>query len=467
MQVFSMLVKVLVVVGGLILVCARILWKNQVRWASKRSKDGRLADIRQRILEDKPTSRSEEVNRDSFGTVLRKYWRLDETLWRGGEQATIQGYAEKREVGSITRSPSRKENRVSRAKRARPRLGIETASRTKSVSLVLTNSEERTRFVCARDAPQSHANPIAGLLNVTAEGDVMHGASAGRRTANPGLPGSEVVKDVSALEEWCRPPQSVRGLSQGVPLPQGQRIIRLQISPLPFHKGLRHQVFHAGYTSAKVQCGRPPPVVLKKCSSETGDLESKERLARMESNAIVLGLAGLFNQKLKSLPRKLPAGWERLRFVKESFVHTLGDSQVRYFLEPFLGRDFEKVASNGLQSEEMPKKARDLLEAFAHWTYTKSGGVVMVTQCQVIKADGVFWLRNPVLSCSFQQGSEKTTAGCSAMGQFLNKHKCNKYCHAVGANRDQVPKPLKERVKKILASIEKRAKSLRPIKFKN
>lgn len=298
-----------------------------------------------------------------------------------------------------------------------------------------------------------HSSLIGGCGTATVGVDAMGGSC---RTANPG------VLDVSALEEWCRPPPSLAALGRGVPLPRGQRIIRLQVKTAPFHKGSRHHVYHAGYTSAKVQGGSPPPrVVLKKCVLEQS---CELRVERMESNAIVLGLAGIFNQKLKKIPGKLPAGWERLRFVKESFVHTLGDSQVRYFLEPFLGWDFDKVATDGVYSKKMPKKGIDLLEAFAHWTYTKTKGMLMVTQCEVVKANGVFWLRNPTLSCSLQQGCGKTTDGWAAMGRFLNKHKCSKYCHAVGASREPLPKTIKERIKKVLALVEKRAKTLRPHK---
>lgn len=273
-------------------------------------------------------------------------------------------------------------------------------------------------------------------INVRLQVDVKSVERPSCGCGNPCLPLWEMLEPTRVQEQWCEAPESWASVCQGFPLPKRQKCSQLKISPLPLGKGSHHVVLHAAYHGDRSVTSR---IVVKKPSVEVcAQLSNGAKIARMERNAIMLALAGSFNDTIKQFSDQLPPGWKKLRIVKEVHVEILDAHKSQYILEDFLGWQFEKIGSGGVYSDKMPSDGKDLLEAFSHWTYLKSGGLLMVVKPEVIVADGIYWIRRATL-CYGLMGWDSKNLGSNSndhIGNFLNTHKCNRFCSMLGVHSE-------------------------------
>lgn len=131
--------------------------------------------------------------------------------------------------------------------------------------------------------------------------------------------------------------------------------------------------------------------------------------------------------------------------VSRGSVHS--SSRAKYLIEPYI-RDFQKFTSNSGWISHSQKWDVLALEAFSHYTYHRSGGMLLVCDMQgryrkdkfgrEAKNKSRFELSDPAI-CSRKRLYGPTDLGEKGIDSFFRNHACNQFCH-VNGQRWQRPK---------------------------
>ncbi|KAK9811011.1 hypothetical protein WJX73_006252 [Symbiochloris irregularis] len=95
----------------------------------------------------------------------------------------------------------------------------------------------------------------------------------------------------------------------------------------------------------------------------------------------------------------------------------------------------------GYINEEELKHAATV-HAFSHWTYSRTDGLLLVTDLQGVKEESggktTYWLSDPAIHCQHDiLRFTKTNLGARGIDNFFKLHKCNDACRALGLEPPQ------------------------------
>ena len=116
-------------------------------------------------------------------------------------------------------------------------------------------------------------------------------------------------------------------------------------------------------------------------------------------------------------------------------IHTIGSK--KYLVEPLI-RNFTKFTSNNgwMADEGWRGKA---MEAFSHYTYHRSSGMMIVCDLQGRYRDNRRWVNGKsrfeltdIAICSRRRSYGPTDLGEKGIDSFFHNHVCNEFCHANG-----------------------------------
>jgi len=78
----------------------------------------------------------------------------------------------------------------------------------------------------------------------------------------------------------------------------------------------------------------------------------------------------------------------------------------------------------------MVMKNHEIIQCFSHWTYQRSGGRMMVVDCQGVfnRATNSYLLTDPAIHCDDVLKYGGTNLGVTGFYRFFKTHKCNRFC---------------------------------------
>ena len=137
------------------------------------------------------------------------------------------------------------------------------------------------------------------------------------------------------------------------------------------------------------------------------------------------------------------------RYSFENIQFTRGDyivqSGVRYLLEPII-QPYYKYTNNAGWISGSNCTSVQVLEAFCHYTYHKSGGNLIVCDLQgLFKVNHYaffksrYILTDPAI-CSRKRQYGPTDMGEKGIESFFSNHICNKFCYKYGKGKWQRPR---------------------------
>lgn len=131
-------------------------------------------------------------------------------------------------------------------------------------------------------------------------------------------------------------------------------------------------------------------------------------------------------------------GWNRICDSDETILVTRGDVHTiggtKYLVEPLI-RNFTKFTSNNGWIADDEGWHGEAMEAFSHYTYHRSGGMLLVCDLQgrhkhdrFNKSKCRFELTD-VAVCSRRRTYGPTDLGEKGIDSFFNSHVCNQFCN--------------------------------------
>jgi len=99
-----------------------------------------------------------------------------------------------------------------------------------------------------------------------------------------------------------------------------------------------------------------------------------------------------------------------------------------------LGGTWDKFNSNaGMVRRsrfDAEEQEHDIIQCFSHWTYQRSGGRMMVVDCQGVfnRATNSYLLTDPAIHCDDVLRFGNTNLNTRGFGMFFKTHKCNRFC---------------------------------------
>eukprot|EP00826_Nyctotherus_ovalis_P019820 TRINITY_DN1615_c0_g2_i9.p1 TRINITY_DN1615_c0_g2~~TRINITY_DN1615_c0_g2_i9.p1 ORF type:complete len:398 (+),score=108.66 TRINITY_DN1615_c0_g2_i9:134-1327(+) len=168
--------------------------------------------------------------------------------------------------------------------------------------------------------------------------------------------------------------------------------------------------------------------------------EPKDLLPEIEGTLLTKYFASKFNLYIgKAEQSGQPYGKDSKKievislYIIEDIDCTDPDRSKIFFAQTFLEGDFIKYNNNYGWRRIGEATSNLLAQAFSHFTYEYSMGLIMVTDIQgVYKRESGLWLTDPAIHSYVLKGRfGKTNHGRIGMIRFFKTHKCNKYCKAL------------------------------------
>ncbi len=212
-------------------------------------------------------------------------------------------------------------------------------------------------------------------------------------------------------------------------------------NPVPFAEG-RSRTAHKGKLTAPPESSGREIVVKKPRNASYASL-----LGGLEADVEVARKAQEFAESFNLVSRTAtPINFQLP--VKRTVVATGEPIVVEYYLYG----EYTKWISNNGWINHGKIGGNDLLLAFAHWTWVKSGGQHLVCDLQGVKGDpDGYHLTDPVIH-SPKQEYGTTDLGKRGVDLFFKTHVCNSECLSLGILNDK-PKPSTPNLQALLSLI--------------
>lgn len=219
------------------------------------------------------------------------------------------------------------------------------------------------------------------------------------------------------------PPPAVKRLSElqesELNLEKPSVHFTFKVAPNPFAEGSECLVYHA---SDLVNFRR---IVLKKFKQSAKEYNTLESyMKELEIRTISAVYAREFNMEKMKPPNTCSVEFTLLDVVQSS----AGDAF--YMLELFLTGNIEKFNNNyGIVVKRSPYS--DLLQAFSHYAWVKSGKTLLICDLQGFKEDGRnrIILTDPAIHSSDSAGRYGAMdCGMEGVHAFFKTHTCTDYC---------------------------------------
>ena len=215
-------------------------------------------------------------------------------------------------------------------------------------------------------------------------------------------------------------PKSLHDLQGGLVLEDPSVNVCFKCAPHPFAEGAESLVYHAfDFTNRR-------PVVLKQFKAADQEHNTRECYKKeLEIRTIAAAYAREFNSD-----KQKPTGICPIEFVPVDVVECAGGTY--YLLEPFIAGQIEKFSNNtGVVSSKSPHS--EVMQAFSHFSWVKSGRSLVVCDLQGVMDAGRLLLTDPAILSRGKQGKfGSTDLGYAGIKRFFKTHICGGTCRQMG-----------------------------------
>jgi len=163
--------------------------------------------------------------------------------------------------------------------------------------------------------------------------------------------------------------------------------------------------------------------------------QKREHLTRQayEENAIANQVAAIcFAEEFE---RVKPSGAATIEFAEVFLLQYLEKTGVPYCaVETELKGVWLKYNNNSgmvrRSTYDSGDQEHDIIQCFSHWTFERSGGRMLVVDCQGTfnAASNSYLLTDPAIHCGDYTRFGGTNLGHEGIKKFFKTHECNKYC---------------------------------------
>ena len=204
--------------------------------------------------------------------------------------------------------------------------------------------------------------------------------------------------------------------------------IHFKVAPNPFADGKESLVYHGyDYTNKRA-------VVFKQYKMAAADFNSLDcYMKELEVHTIAAAYANEFNSHKQKPSSCLP-----VEFAHLDVVQCQGEGEC-YLLEPFIAGKIVKFNNNsGVVCTNTAHT--DMLQAFSHFTYVRSGKTLLVCDLQGVQESYRVLLTDPAIHSRNTPGScyGSMDRGYDGIRMFFKTHVCSEVCRAMGLERDRV-----------------------------
>ena len=192
-----------------------------------------------------------------------------------------------------------------------------------------------------------------------------------------------------------------------------------KVAPNPFTEGTESHIYH-GYDVSNRR-----NIILKKHKRTAPEFNSREcYMTKLEVYSIASVYAREFNcDKTKG------TGAMELVFSPVDVVQYNGSEF--YLWEPVISGKIEKFSTNSGIVRSSPHN--DLLQAFSHYTWVRSGKTLVVCDLEGVVQSGSVTLTDPAIHSRGPAGRYgHTDAGYKGIQRFFSTHVCESTCRRMG-----------------------------------
>lgn len=205
--------------------------------------------------------------------------------------------------------------------------------------------------------------------------------------------------------------------------------LRVKVGKLPFAKGSCRAAYKAQQVS---DSGKVTPVVHKLSMSTKPKHLTRESYV---TNSISTHCAAdcMATEFAKVKPSRAPS----IRFIKVDLVQYLERPGAPFCTQEALlaaGTWVKYNNNSGMVLRKDGSAPHDVIQTFSHWTYHRTGGELMIVDCQGVynAGDSSFVLTDPAVHCQDILRFGGTNLGKEGFKRFFKSHKCNAYCAELG-----------------------------------
>eukprot|EP00117_Sycon_ciliatum_P007679 scpid41867/ scgid10685/ Alpha-protein kinase vwkA; von Willebrand factor A alpha-kinase len=202
--------------------------------------------------------------------------------------------------------------------------------------------------------------------------------------------------------------------------------VTLRMAVKPFAQGCLRLAYHG------LDVTKNKRVVLKRSRFTNPEHNRFKRyLEDMEMQAVTARFLADFK---KALPATASAAAQKIEVLiaKVIKLQSAFCEEDRYMMmEPYLSGNYSKF-SNNAYSQCAGSELERIMQAFSHWTYTRSRERMIVVDLQGSVHNGVTYLTDPAIHCTDAKRFGKTTNyGVQGMRMFFAGHECNRVCRSL------------------------------------
>ncbi|RYH27428.1 hypothetical protein EON65_13545 [archaeon] len=262
---------------------------------------------------------------------------------------------------------------------------------------------------------------------------------------NPTKPMSWPEKVIEAIEYPLRVPESVQEIvtaistnSQLLCIDNYPRVCQytMKLQECPFGLGAMKASFFGLLTDLAVPDESVLHVFKESKAEHVSKLTRREYEKFLLCHSVSTFLADLFTiQKPKQYPNVCFAEASLMELTSE---HTTDSSEIFMIKEEYINAPYEKYNSNAGYVSSSPSVVwltdHGVVQAFSHWTYQVTNGMLMVVDCQggYDAKSRRFILTDPAIHCKNPLMFGKTNMQTKGMQNFFKSHKCNACCKEMG-----------------------------------
>lgn len=307
---------------------------------------------------------------------------------------------------------------------------IQKQSTDKMISVFNTSLERLSDHrLIIRQVDATNAEQLADTFFKSVKGTIFASEAARRATVrryviDPSVPVWASMPQLRCIKTASVSLPGISALQRGFTIPEPSIPVSVQCAPNPFEEGEECLAYHGFDATSQRR------IVLKRFKRDGAEYNSLDCYSKvLQIHAISTACANEFNGE-----KARPMGASTLSFVPTELVQCNQNGQVVYYIsQPFLDGKFEKFNGNsGLVFTQSPWS--EPIQAFSHYTYAKSGKVLMVCDLQGVVSGSCVSLSDPAIHSRSEDGNSfgPTDLGFSGIEQFMKTHQCGETCKKLG-----------------------------------
>ena len=268
--------------------------------------------------------------------------------------------------------------------------------------------------------------------------DSVYGSAAAKKAAIRKFTLSTAIPDwssVAIIDQYGKktpPPGRNRliDLQEKLVLERPAVSIHFKVAPNPFAEGKESLVYH-GYDYINRRA-----VVFKQYKMAAAEFNTLDcYMKELEIRTVAAAYASEFNcHKQKPDICSSP-----IEFTPVDIVQCQGGGDC-YLLEPFITGKIIKFNNNsGVVCTNTPQT--EMLQAFSHFTYVRSGKTLLVCDLQGVREGHRILLTDPAIHSRSAPGNNygSMDGGYNGIRKFFKTHICSEVCRVMGLDKERPP----------------------------